>query len=251
MKKKFFLEIKTPCEASVNDMTKINDGFHCGLCAKNVIDLSNKTNSEIAEFIAKNKNKNNICARLKTSQLEQTFEYDTYSKSANFKYAVAVAASVLLTSNVVAQEKDGIKTEVNPVKNRPEIMGKIAIQPQQTLLKFVIEGRLLDHRTLKPLSEKDFPNLTIRILNSSLEGAKVKPNSGDFGLPVSLEKNTKTVTFLISGDDFNYSITKPIDLTKIKNGKLSFDITVNTTKFEKVYMLGGIGVNYIDNEKKQ
>ena len=84
MKKKFTLEIKNPCEEKISNMQPNANGFFCDSCAKNVIDLSRKTNSEVAKFLSETKDQNNICARLKTSQLEEEFEINTFSKISNF-----------------------------------------------------------------------------------------------------------------------------------------------------------------------
>src|SRR3954466_898674 len=106
MKKKFTLEIASPCSENFDKMIPNSKGSFCDSCAKNVIDLSRKSNSEVAKFISRNKNKN-ICARIKSTQLDQEFEYNEMSKINTFKYA-AIAVSVLLTSNVVGQEKEPI-----------------------------------------------------------------------------------------------------------------------------------------------
>ena len=60
MKKKFSIEIKTPCHENFNNMIPNANGSFCNSCAKNVIDLSTKTNSEVAKFIVETKDKNNI-----------------------------------------------------------------------------------------------------------------------------------------------------------------------------------------------
>ena len=108
MKKKFTLEISSPCSENFNKMIPNTIGSFCSSCAKNVIDLSKKSNTEVAKFIAETKDQN-ICARLKVTQLDHEFEYNETSKINNLKYA-AVAASLLLASNVSGQEKTPIKT---------------------------------------------------------------------------------------------------------------------------------------------
>lgn len=125
MKKKFTLEIASPCSESFDKMIPNSGGSFCGSCAKNVIDLSRKTNSEVARFIAENKDKN-TCARLKTTQLVEEFEYNEISKINNLKYA-AIAASILIASNVVAQEKTPVKTEINSTMPNNYIIGKVLI----------------------------------------------------------------------------------------------------------------------------
>ena len=147
MKKKFSLEIKSPCNENFNKMIPNYNGSFCNSCAKNVIDLSKKTNSEIARFITENKNKS-ICARLKTSQLEEEFELNEISRINNFKYATAVAATILLTSTIVGQEKVIVKTEVGCAKPNPHIVGKIAYQKTK-MISFVLSGKILEKSTLR------------------------------------------------------------------------------------------------------
>ena len=45
MKKQFSLKIENPCDAKFSEMTPNANGSFCSSCAKNVIDLSRKTNS--------------------------------------------------------------------------------------------------------------------------------------------------------------------------------------------------------------
>ena len=163
MKKQFSLEIQNPCDAKFSEMTPNAHGSFCSSCAKNVIDLSRKTNSEVAKILANSKD-SSICARLKTSQLDQVFEHNEASKLNTFKYATAIAASVLLTSNVTAQEKEPVKIEVDSTKPQRVIMGKIAYrEPVNKVISVTIQGKLLDSKTKKPISEKLYPNLSIYI----------------------------------------------------------------------------------------
>ena len=141
MKKQFSLEIQNPCAAKFSEMIPNTTGSFCKSCAKNVIDLSYKTNSEIAKILANSKD-TSICARLKTSQLEQVFEHNETSKLKTLKYTTAIAASVLLTTNVIAQEKEPTKTEVDAKSNRGFKVGKIAYKEQMIkILSFSIKRK--------------------------------------------------------------------------------------------------------------
>ena len=51
MKKKFTLEIKNPCSENFDKMIPNAGGSFCDSCMKNVIDLSKKTNSEVADSL--------------------------------------------------------------------------------------------------------------------------------------------------------------------------------------------------------
>jgi hypothetical protein len=249
MKKKFKLEISKPCDADLNSMQKTTTGFFCSSCVKNVIDLSTKTNSEVAQFIAKNKNNTSICARLKTTQLEEEFEYNEIDKTKSLKYAVAIAASVLLTTNVVGQEKTIQNTEQNQPIDSDLIVGKmIKVVPEVRIISFEIKGRLLDSVTNKPISEKLFHRLKIQIEGKS-NYYKVNSKTGEFSIPVQLDVNTKEIYFNVIND--NYSLTKKviIDIKNQTNKVYKQDLIVNPkVDFERIFYAGGIGINYINNK---
>jgi hypothetical protein len=245
MKKKFSLEIKTPCHENFNNMIPNANGSFCNSCAKNVIDLSTKTNSEVAKFIAESKDKN-ICARLNVSQLGQTFEYETHPKNNNFKYAVAVAASVLLTSNIVAQDNKQPFTVVQTSEAKPpkQMVGKIAVQ--QKVVAITIRGKVLDSSTKKPISETLYPNLMI-YENGATKSIKIDPKTGEYILDLLVNENTKNIIIYINSDDKRYSKEFPIN-TKEKTKTLN--ILVNPEKeFQSLKILGGMGVNYINDKK--
>lgn len=248
MKKKFTLEIKSPCSESFDKMKPNAQGSFCNSCAKNVIDLSRKTNSEVAKFISENKN-SSICARLKTSQLEEEFEINEISKSTNFKYAVAVAASILLSSNGIAQEKTPVKTEINCPKPNPHIVGKIAyVSPESKMISIIFKGKLLNSVTKKPLSEKDFPNCTI-IVNGSISQVQLNTKTGDFSVPITIDKGAKQLLINLESDDLHLSKTIQINTDSIKNGALYQNIFVNPNEFQNFQILGGLGIKYVNTKK--
>lgn len=246
MKKKFTLEIADPCSENFNKMIPNSQGSFCNSCAKNVIDLSRKTNTEVARFIAENKD-SNICARLKTTQLEEEFVYNETSKINNFKYA-AVAASVLLVSNVTGQEKTPIQTEVNvPVPNHA-IMGKIAVnQTAEEEILITIKGKLLDAKTNRPLDAKVYSDITIT-LNGSPTPAKVNPKTGDFSVSTVAAKNSNDLAVTIVSGDYRLFKVMSFNKKSVKKNVLLQNITVNTEEFLKVYIAGGLGINYIEKK---
>jgi lipoprotein-anchoring transpeptidase ErfK/SrfK len=245
MNKKFSLEIKSPCHENFNNMTPNANGSFCSSCAKNVIDLSSKTNSEVAQIIAKSKDKN-ICARLNVSQLEQTFEYETHPKNNNFKYAVAVAASILLTSNIVAQESQAPKTEQAQSPKRVT-MGKMIVQ-QTKVVSVIIQGKLLDSKTKKPISEEQYPNLTI-YANGAAKSVKINPKTGEYALEIMVNENTKTITIYISNEDFRFS--KEFQINTKEKTKIVNLLINPEEEFYSNKIMGGMGVNYIDDKKNK
>jgi hypothetical protein len=242
MKKQFSLRIENPCDAKFSEMTPNAQGSFCSSCAKNVIDLSRKTNSEVAKILANSKD-SSICARLKTSQLEQVFEHNETSKLTTFKYATAIAASVLLTSNVTAQDKEPVKIEVDSTKPQRIVMGKMMYrEPVSKVISFSIQGKLLDSKTKKPISEKLYPNLSIYI-NGASKNIKIDAKTGKFEVPVLLSENTTEINIHISNDDKNYNSTFQIDLKMIKNNKLDLNIYIKPEEELQNYkIMGGLGI---------
>lgn len=253
MKKKFSLEIKSPCNENVADMIPNTSGFFCNSCAKNVIDLSTKTNSEVAKFISDTKDKNNICARLHVSQLGQEFQYNELSKSNNLKYAVAVAATVLLTSNITAQEKEPIKTEIGCVKSNPHILGKVAYnQTVEKTISITVNGKLLDSKTNKPLDAKLYPNLVLTI-NGSQSTLKLDPKTGAFSIPIAITESSKELMISIYNNDYFLSKMLSFNVKSIKKGILTQNIVIDPNELSKMKIAGGLGVIEIPNKtiKKQ
>ena len=244
MKKKFILEITSPCSEDFDKMIPNSKGSFCDSCAKNVIDLSQKSNSEIARFVTENKGKN-ICARIKSTQLQEEFEYNEISKINNFKY-VAIAASVLVTSSVVAQEKMPVETEISVQKPTTHILGKVAFnQTIEEEISIIIKGKLLDANTNRPLADRTYPNLTL-IINNSPTPFKINSKTGEFSIPLVVLKDSKALMVTIATDDYYLAKTIPFDIESVKENVFQQNIIINTEELTKVYIAGGLGINYLD-----
>ena len=175
--------------------------------------------------------------------MDQVFEFNEASKLNTFKYATAIAASVLLSSNVVAQEKEPVKVEVDSTKPQRITMGKIAYrEPVNKVIAVTIQGKLLDSKTKKPISEKLYPNLSIYI-NGAQKNMKIDAKTGKFEIPVLLNDNTTEISIYISNDDKSYNKTFQIDLKTIKNNKLDLNIYIKPEEELQNYMImGGLGI---------
>ncbi|AWK04638.1 hypothetical protein HYN56_10525 [Flavobacterium crocinum] len=242
MKKKFTLEIADPCSENFDKMIPNAQGSFCNTCMKNVIDLSRKTNSEMAKFIAENKDKS-ICARLRTNQLEEEFVYNETSKINNLKYA-AVAASVLLASNLSAQEKEVVKTEVNCPKPNPYKVGKIAYnQTRNQEVSLIIKGKLFEAKTNKPFDKETYSNLMIAF-NNSQNPVKVNPKTGEFSIETKVLKSSKTIMVTIRANDYYLSKEIAFDVKSAKNNVLQKNIIIASEELSRIYIAGGLGINY-------
>lgn len=248
MKKKFTLEITNPCSENFDKMTPSGEGSFCSSCAKNVIDLSRKTNSEIAKFISESKNAN-ICARVKASQLKEEFEFNEVSKLTNFKYA-AVAASILLVSNVSGQEKTPVKTEITS-SDADLIVGKIAYNHNvNEEISIIVKGKLLESKSRMPFNKKDYPNLNLTI-NGNISVVEFNSKTGEFIIPVQILKNSKNLQVTITTDDYYLSKTISFKVGNLDGNILNQNIFIDEGELAKtqVMILGGLGINYFDDKK--
>lgn len=242
MKKKFTLEIASPCSENFDKMIPNASGSFCDSCMKNVIDLSKKTNSEVAKFISETKDQN-ICARLKTTQLDEQFEYNEASTISNFKYA-AVAAAVLIASSLTAQEKEPVKTEVNCPKPNGYKLGKIAYnQTVNEEVLITIKGKLLEEKTNRPFDKETYPNMMLSV-NGSERPVKINAKTGEFSIASKVLKNSKSLIITITGNDYYLSKEIPFSLKSVKNNVWMKNIIINSEELTKIYIAGGLGINY-------
>ncbi|MDR6966707.1 hypothetical protein J2X31_000705 [Flavobacterium arsenatis] len=250
MKKTFKLEINAPCDANLEAMQKTTSGFFCDSCAKNVVDLSGKSNYEISKFITETKDRDSICARLKTTQLEEEFSIlEPINPISSLKYAVAVAASVLLSSNVAGQEKSTPAVEqVRPSESFA--LGKIAYQqPTQKTVTFVLKGKLLDVNTRKAIDDKRFSKISVYISGAE-QAVDIHPKTGEFSVSLTVPTNTKELSFNFSSNDYYLDKNYKIDLNLIRKNTLNLTFSIDPKDFMMLKIAGGMGVIFQNKTTK-
>ena len=73
MVKKLKLSIHEPCHENWEGMTPVDKGKFCGSCQKQVIDFSNMSDRQIAEFFKK-PSTGSVCGRFMNDQLDRTID---------------------------------------------------------------------------------------------------------------------------------------------------------------------------------
>jgi hypothetical protein len=246
MKKTFNLQIAEPCHEDFNKMTLNKNGSYCDSCAKNVIDLSNKTDYEIGKFISEAKDKSNICARLNVKQLETDFSYFTPERNNPMKYVATIAATVLLGSTMTGQSKTPPKTVQTEPRIQDHLVGKIAMPVANRIISFTLKGKLINTNTNNPLSQKLYPNQSLYINGNT---AKINHKTGDFEIPLQLNSDTSTISVYIYNNDLTFSKEISINIKAIKNNELRQNITINPNEFRQSKVAGGLGVIFQDDKK--
>lgn len=72
--KNFKIRIPEPCHEDWDAMTKNEQGKHCQVCSKTVVDFTNKSTEEIGAYLSENASAK-LCGRFKTTQLEESYRF--------------------------------------------------------------------------------------------------------------------------------------------------------------------------------
>ena len=153
MSKKLQLTIPTPCHENWDNMTPVQQGKFCGSCQKQVIDFSNMSDRQVAEFFKKPilslSKGGSVCGRFMTDQLERDIEIPR-KRIPWLKYFFQFVIPAFLVSIRASAEKTQgqirVKTATTdttklplrmtlgklsrPVCNRP-VLGDIAYIPEK------------------------------------------------------------------------------------------------------------------------
>lgn len=154
------LNIPTPCQEKWNEMTATERGAFCHSCKKEVIDLSNKSNTQIAAIINAQKGAESMCARIAKPQMQFEFEY-TPALPANSWFSRGLIGAVL--SLLVAAFAANAQTP--PAKQKTETVAK------KSKGKLVFTGRVVQDTLNTPIANVNVTltaNPTIGTVTDSL-----------------------------------------------------------------------------------
>ena len=168
MKEQLYLNIPTPCHEDWNQMTPVEQGRHCAVCQKNVVDFTNETDDSIIDFF-KNYN-GTACGRFTDDQLNRPLSKIELKPASNFlKYA----AGLLLPFTFFASKLNAQKGEVAivgdttmTIPNLKTMPGKInsSSNCEMNNTKIVIGGAVSAASMKKAM--KDIVFITGRVLDS-------------------------------------------------------------------------------------
>lgn len=91
-----YIKIQTPCSEDWNAMQPNDRGAFCQSCAKNVIDLTRMSNTEIHSVLRENQHQS-ICTRIQNEQLDSlNLEFERWNKGTRVHMQRAMVASLLI-----------------------------------------------------------------------------------------------------------------------------------------------------------
>ena len=135
------LSIPKPCHESWEQMTLGEAGRYCVSCSKHVIDFSEMSNAELADYFLKNQDKR-ICGRYRNNQLNVPLL--TISDEIFFKEIPGWQKFLAVLLMAFSMTLFGCKTEIRP-------SDKISEVPVQTIPILRVESQL---PTAQPENEK-------------------------------------------------------------------------------------------------
>jgi len=204
------LKIDKPCNENWNEMTPVEQGRHCRVCAKKVVDFSENSHDEIITFLSAAEGQ--TCGRFKENQIAV---YGHKKSSKNIPIYKSIAASFLAiigfgTSTSVAQEREIY------------LKGDVAIQPNEEVVKnqfgVTIKGTVLSHN--KPVNKAKISLFT----NGKLILSVLSNDRGEYTLVIDKEtliNNRFTVKVFASGLS-----TKTIEDLKATKEEITLNIAM-------------------------
>jgi hypothetical protein len=115
--------IQKPCTEDWGKMSPEEQGRHCQVCCKTVVDFSQKTDKQIIDFLKTNSDKK-VCGRFKSEQLVPPAGLRQPKKSS--RYRVFFAALIFVFGGMLF-------TSCNSQRpHDPEVMGDVAYVPDST-----------------------------------------------------------------------------------------------------------------------
>lgn len=158
--------IPKPCHENWEAMTPNEKGRFCQLCAKNVIDFTNSSDTEIQEGVSRN---SNMCGNFRVEQLDRNLSY-TFINSLLTKFAVGfiLTSGGIVTAQTKAEESCEIRKDtVNNIKGKiTEIpIEKTIANPQQiriggvvstlnsnTQPLYILDGEIIDDEKFRKIN---------------------------------------------------------------------------------------------------
>ncbi|MGH1384650.1 carboxypeptidase-like regulatory domain-containing protein [Kordia sp.] len=227
---KLIIQIPEPCHEDWNNMSPTEKGKFCGVCTKEVIDFTAKSDEELIKHVA---NDGNLCGRFHPSQLNRKLIADRKKRNHWLSYA----ATLLLPMTVFAQGKPRMNEKVDKTEQLDNYnftrlhigslnrKAKVHSKKQQDSIK--ISGTITDNTGL-PL-----PGATI-LIKGNYHG---KTTDFDGNFSVKVKPNDILMISYVGYKSQEISITKTQSVYKIelKESEQLEEVTV---------VAGGISANY-------
>jgi hypothetical protein len=123
------ITINEPCHENWDAMTPNTQGAFCKVCAKDVVDFSNKSLNQIKNFFSQERTEK-VCARFKEEQLQELSVDDFVSKFQYWNFAKRFAAIFFITFGLTI-----FSTQSGMAQGKPMVNGGVSYTPNKNAKK--------------------------------------------------------------------------------------------------------------------
>ncbi|NQY07628.1 MAG: hypothetical protein HRT68_15890, partial [Flavobacteriaceae bacterium] len=127
--KKLTISIPEPCHEDWSKMTPVEQGRHCDVCSKNVVDFTTFSDEAIYKYFNKY---DNLCGRFNSSQLDRSIALQRKETPNYLSYAFSGLLSLSLLTT----------TKTNAA---PDLQGSPVIHVQQNTIKGIVIDAFGNH----------------------------------------------------------------------------------------------------------
>jgi Secretion system C-terminal sorting domain len=235
MSKKIQLTIPKPCHENWDAMTDLQKGKFCGSCQKQVVDFTNMSDRQLAEFFKK-PSTGSVCGRFMTDQLERELEIPK-KRIPWVKYFFTIALPALFISKVSAQQKPKMGKVMMPSLRDTVNM---QVVPQVRMLGMVAP-RIEPLDKVKIDSTQENKRISGRVVNEMGEAvAFATIETGQTAKFFSIEKNVANQASKLVVSSIGYE-TKELEFEKI-HGSITIALNTNIVLQEVVVSPQGLRI---------
>lgn len=149
------LSIPKPCTAGWENMGVTEKGRFCNQCAKEVIDFTKLSDSEIVSYLKAQKG--SVCGRLSKTQQKRNLQSKHSGNSLGLK---KIAASVLIAGMIENTSSQTVKHSLDTTLTQVDIDERLVSDavsnaPQNEVPQYTIEGRVTESATGYPIVYAD------------------------------------------------------------------------------------------------
>lgn len=181
------INIENPCHENWDEMLQEEKGKFCLACQKTVVDFSKMSNEEIINFL--NNTNDKVCGRIAKSQLNTPISNHRYNKTPFFNKYVAgfIMALGFYTPAHSQESKDPLEAH--------QTLGEIAVkQSVPSDKKLIINGRVIDSKTKKPIA-----NAWVTVNGADITTSTDKNGNYSVSIPARFQNDALTLTITYSG----------------------------------------------------
>lgn len=228
MPQQIHLAIPQPCHQDWQNMSPTQQGRFCNSCAKQVIDFTTMSDTEVLHYFLDKKNEN-VCGRMYPDQLNRTVTKPVYPKMKKFWYWNYAAMLLLFFSKSNGAKAQGKISVVTTEAKTPDISmavaGVVGNVTSHTENVKTIHGKISDN------NGEALPGASV-IIKATNKGVATDAE-GNY----TLKTNSQNAVLQISSVGFE---TKEVKLESLTKYDVTLNVKLNLQLMGEVITVGAI-----------